>query len=34
MTENKYISNTMRTLATSTHALTEREKDDFLCNRT
>lgn len=29
MIENKYISNTMRTLATSTHALTEREKDDF-----
>lgn len=29
MNEKKYISNTMRTLATSTHSLTEREKDDF-----
>lgn len=29
MNENKYVSNTMRTLATSTHSLTEREKDDF-----
>ena len=29
MTENKYISNTMRTLGTSSLALTEREKDDF-----
>lgn len=26
---NKYVSNTMRTLATSTHSLTEREKNDF-----
>ena len=29
MNEKKYISNTMRTLATSTHSLTERQKDDF-----
>lgn len=29
MNEKKYVSNTMRTLATSTHSLTEREKDDF-----
>lgn len=29
MNEKKYISNTMRTLATSTHSLTEREKNDF-----
>lgn len=29
MNEEKYVSNTMRTLATSTHSLTEREKNDF-----
>ena len=27
MNEKKYISNTMRTLATSTHSLTERERE-------
>lgn len=29
MNEKKYVSNTMRTLATSTHSLAERERDDF-----